>query len=167
MKAQAKFLSKILPSDVGGEVGRVSFILGNGVKVVGDLSSMNDDIKQQLMLHGLSQKIGDAAAGFSKDRDFHGAFGAMQQVVDNLENGLWASRIGSSTSDLASVLADLQGITVEQAAGAIGKMTEEQLAAVKKHPAVKKAIAELQAARLNAQVAGAESLDDLMAGIGM
>lgn len=142
-----KFLSKILPSDVGGVANAVRFVLGNSTEVVASLDDCNEEIKLQLMLHGLSQKIGDAAAGFSKEKNYHGAFGAMQSVADNLCNGLWASRSGSSTSDLCEAIAELQGVELSEAQAAIDAATEEQLAAFKKHPTVKAKIAEIVAER--------------------
>ena len=98
---QKKFLAKLTPEDVGGSPRQVQFILGNGVKVVGDLAAYSAEMVERLAVHGLSQKIGDAAASFSKDRDFHGAFGAMQQVEDNLRNGAWSSCSPRSAADRA------------------------------------------------------------------
>lgn len=166
---QKKFLSKLLPDDVGGQPRQVICVLGNGVKVVGDLAAYSPEMLERLALHGLSQKIGDAAASFSKDRDFHGAFGAMQQVEDNLRNGLWSSRAGGGTSDLVSVLAEMQGCELEAAQAAVDKMNDEQLAAVKKHPAVKKAIADLVAKRAAeaAKASGVEDLGEMLKGIGL
>lgn len=162
-----KFLSKLTPEMVGGKPRTVRFVLGNGVEVQGCLDNYSQEMFEKLAIHGLSQKIGDSASGFSKDRDFHGAFGAMQGVEDNLRAGLWASKGGSGTSDLVAVLADLQGASLEDAQAAVDKMTEDQLAAVRKHPAVKKGIADLQAARAAELAKAAEPLEDLLASVGL
>lgn len=166
---QKKFLSKLTPEDVGGIARSVKFVLGNGVQVIGCLTDYTDEMIERLSLHGLSQKIGDAAASFSKDRDFHGAFSAMQTVEDNLRNGLWSARTGGGTSDLVQVLAEMQGCELEAAQAAVDKMNDEQLAAVKKHPAVKKAIADLVAKRAAeaAKASGVEDLGEMLKGIGL
>jgi len=160
-----KFLAKLMPDDVGGKANSVRFILGNGVEVLASLESYSEGMKTKLALHGLSQKIGDSAAGFSKDRDFHGAFGAMQQVEDNLREDLWSSRSGGGTSDLVSVLAELQGASLEAAQAAVDKMNEEQLKAVKANPQVKAAIAKLVSDRATELAKSAAPLDELLAGI--
>ena len=84
-KTESKFLSKILPEDVGGKARTVQFHLGNGAKLSLNLDELKPETVEQLALHGLSQKGGDAGAGMSKDRDFAGAYGAIQTVLDNLE----------------------------------------------------------------------------------
>lgn len=164
---QQKFLSKILPSDVGGQPGAVQFVLGNGLKVVVALAELGEEMQVQLMLHGLSQKVGDSAAGFSKAKDFSGAFGAMQAVADNLLNGVWTNRSGSGAGDLVQAIADLQGVSVETAQAAVDRMDEEQQTAFLKHPAIKAKMAEIKAERAKANAAGAEGLGDLMKDLGL
>lgn len=162
---QKKFLVKVLPEDVGGVARTVVFTLGNGVQVVGCLDSYTPAMVERLAIHGLSQKIGDAASGFSKERDFHGAFGAMQGTEDNLQKELWSNRTGGGTSDLVQVLAELQGVSVEQAQGAVDAMDEAALSTVKKHPAIKKALADLVAKRAKEAAKGAEPIKDVLKSI--
>ena len=170
MSEQKRFLVKLLPEDVGGVARSVRFVLGNGIEVRACLDDFEPGIVERLALHGLSQKIGDSTSSMSKDRDFHGAFGAMQGVADNLANGLWSSRAGSGTSDLVAAIARLQGVELEVAQAAVDKATEEQIAAFKKHPAINAEIKRAQAERASelAKKASGEvaSLDDLMAGLG-
>ena len=162
-----KFLSKILPFDINGKEGVVTCVLGNGLKVEVDTEVLPADIRKRLMYHGLSQKLGDSAAGFSKDRDFSGAFAAIQQTADNLIAGVWTSRASSGISDLVAAIADIRGVSVETAQAAVDKMTEDQVAAIRKHPAVKEAIARIQAERLKQAAKAAEGLDELMEGLGL
>ena len=161
------FLTKILPEDVGGEKGTVFFILGNGMKASLSLKDLSPEMVERLAIHGLSQKGGDAASGMSKARDFAGALSAISTTLDNLRNGLWSSRTGGGTSDLVLALAKLKGVSEEDAAAAVFKATEEQLKELRKHPAVKEAIAKLQAARANEQAKGAEKLEDVLKEIGL
>ena len=146
-KTEKKFLTKITPDMAGGKARQVAFVLGNDVKVVGDLDKFPAEIVERLAIHGLSQKVGDSTSNLSKARDFHSAFGVMQEVVDNLEKGLWSVRGGSSTSDLVAALAALQGTDTETVQAAVDAATEEQVAELRKHPQVKAKILEMQAER--------------------
>ena len=160
--AEKKFLTKITPDMAGGLARQVAFVLGNGVKVIGDLSRMPEDVVERLAIHGLSQKVGDSTSNLSKARDFHAAFGAMQDVVDNLEKGLWSVRGGSSTSDLVAALAELQGTDTETVQAAIDAATEEQVAELRKHPQIKAKILEMQAERQRTLAkAGSDDLPDI------
>lgn len=166
-EVNTKFLSKIIPSDVGGKPNTVIFAFGNGLRTELGLESLPAETVTQLALHGLSQKAGDAASGMSKDRDFSGAYAAVQSVLDNLRNGVWSSRAGSSTSDLVTVIARIMKLEESEAQAKVDQATEEQLLAIKKNPQVKEAIAKLQAERAKANAKSAPKLDDLMKSIGL
>ena len=94
-EAKVKFLQKKVD-----EVGRrVKCVLGNGVCVELGLDELKPEIVTRLALHGLSQKLGDSAASFSKEENFHGAFGAMQWTADNLLQGTPGMAGATITSD--------------------------------------------------------------------
>jgi hypothetical protein len=162
-----KFLGKLTPEDHGGKARSMVFTLGNGQQIVAGLEGLAPEIVERLAIHGLSQKIGDAAADFSKERDFLGAFTSMGKVWENLQAGLWASKGGGGTSDLVAAIAKIKGVSLEEAQAAVGKANEEQLATLKKHPAIKEAIAKIQAMRAKEAAKGAGSLDDLVKGLGL
>lgn len=166
-QAVTKFLGKITPEDHGGESGQVCFTLGNGSKLVASLKGLKPEMVERLAIHGLSQKIGDSASGFAKDRDFLGALGSMSAVWENLQAGLWASRSGGGTSDLVAAIAKIKGVSLEDAQAAVDKANEDQIAGLKKHPAIKEAIAKIQAARAKEAAKGAGSLDELVKGLGL
>jgi uncharacterized protein (DUF2267 family) len=166
-EVNTKFLSKIVPSDIGGEASTVVFSFGNGLRTKLSLKELKPEIVEQLAIHGLSQKAGDSASGMSKDRDFSGAYAAVQAVLDNLRNGLWSSRAGSSTSDLVTVIAKIMKLSEDEAQAKVDAATEEQLLAIKKNPQVKEAISKLQAARAAENAKSAPKLDDLMKSIGL
>ena len=158
-EAKVKFLQKKVD-----EIGRrVKCVLGNGVCVEVGLDELKPEIVTRLAMHGLSQKLGDSAASFSKEENFHGAFGAMQGTADNLLQGIWAAKGGSGTSDLAQAIAELQDVEIEEAEAAIARMDEDTLKIFKSHPEIKLKIAEIQKARLAAQVDKAPSLSDMFA----
>lgn len=162
-----KFLDKSVIVGEKADEHRVEFKFGNGQVLVGRLSEFSPEIVTQLALHGLSQKGGDATSGFSKDRDFLSGVAATGKVLENLRNGIWSGSSGGGNSDLVTVLAELQGIEVEAAQAAVDKATVEQLAGLKKHPAVKAAIAKLQEKRAKEAAKGAPKLDTLMKELGL
>lgn len=163
-----KFLTKVTPWDNGGEAGKVQFILGNGLKVVADLAEMPEGVVQQLAIHGLSQKVGDSAAGYSKGLEYSNAFGAMQGVVDNLTQGIWASRTGAGTSDFVQALCNIKGMELADAQELVDRMSEEQMAQVKKHPQIKLEMARIKEARLAAAVSEDKGgLDKMLEDIGL
>lgn len=158
-----KFLSKVMPNDVSGKADAVQFVLGNGLRVEASLDQLSPEMLKQLALHGLSQKVGDASAGFSKSGDYSGAFGAMQQVVDNLYADQWSTRgQGGGLSDLVAAICELRGVDVEQAQAVVDGLDDEQLKRVTSHPAIKAKIANLKAARLAKAAESAADLDELL-----
>ncbi len=162
-----KFLSKILPSDVGGKPRTVQFLFGNGSRLELGLDAVPAATLEDLALHGLSQKGGDATSGFSKDRDFTGAYGAVATVLDNLRNGVWTSRAGSSTADIVVAIARILKIDEEAAQKKVDTATEEQLTAIRKNPQIREVITKLQAERAKEAAKSAPKLDDLMKSIGL
>ena len=168
-KVEKKFLTKITPDMAGGVSRQVAFVLGSGVKVIGDLAKFNVEIIERLAIHGLSQKVGDSVSALSKTRDFHAAFGNMQEVVDNLEKGLWSARGGSSTSDLVAALASLTGEDTETIQTAIDQADDEKIAEFRKNPEVKAKILEMQAERQRTLAKAAQedapSLGEMLKGI--
>lgn len=68
----------------------------NGEEIVEQLdfnsAKLNDQIKFNLMLHGLSQKIGDSAAGKKEPEEMSKA---MTHVWNGLEKGDWSVRAPS------------------------------------------------------------------------
>lgn len=162
-----KFLSKILPSDVGGKPKAVVFALGNGTKLELCLDEVPAEMIEQLAIHGLSQKVGDSCSSLSKDRDFTGAYANMQQVITNLRNGVWSNRAGSSTSDLVVAISRILKCSEEEAQARVDKATEEQLTAIRKNPQIKEVVTKLQAERAKEAAKTAPKLDDLMKSIGL
>ena len=155
--ANIKFLSK----NPEIKSGTVDFTLGNGLKLAFDPAKCSADIQRALMLHGASQKIGDAAAGYSKDADFAGAFAAMSVVADNLRNGLWEARGGTTgTADLVQAVANLKKIKTEDAQVLVDELDDAQYKVVMGKPAIKAEILRLKAERAKA-VAKTAKDDDL------
>jgi hypothetical protein len=80
-----------------------------------------------LLVHGYSQKIGDAAAGDKTDDDRHTS---RSRVAANLQDGVWAEKGGAR---LDPVLVELRGLVVTfkyMKAEAARKATMEEIKAV-------------------------------------
>lgn len=79
-----------------------------------------------LMLHGFSQKTGDAAAGADNEAEAHEA---RSRVLANLQSGKWAEKGGAR---LDPVLVEMRGLAVSQRlmkADAARKATEAEIEA--------------------------------------
>jgi hypothetical protein len=129
----------------------VSFKFGNGTELTLDLNEIPEETREDLMVHGALQKIGDSYASAGGDYAF--AIAAAEKVIGNLRSGLFnAVRSGSGESkkgvgELATALAALQGKEVADVAVALEAATDEQRKALRSHPAVKAKIAELRAVK--------------------
>lgn len=81
----------------------------NGQEITVDLSRLSDEIKHQLMLHGLTQKIGDSAANSAKiavdmklpQGDV--ARNLMEKTREALYNGDWGVTRGEGVSEETSI----------------------------------------------------------------
>lgn len=155
-KAPAVQADKFLRKTIVGNI--ITFALQNGLKVVFDLTKLHKDLEDQAKMHGISQVIGDTAAKFSKEKDFHGAFSAMQQKADNLEQGLWSVR-GSGSADLAQALSNLGMGTLEQVEAELKLATDEERDACLENVSVKAEIANIKAERAKTKAGEAKPVD--------
>lgn len=145
----ASKLSKV----VSIETACVTFTVAGVGEVSGCLNDFPQEIVHQLALHGLSQKVGDAAA--SKDIQGETALAVMQTVVDNLREGKWGKvRTAGTSKDAAlyvEAVARLRKITVAEAAGLIDGLDEDQVKALRKVSAVQDMVALIKAERIKAK----------------
>lgn len=140
--AEKRFLVK----EVGGS--SVKFVLANGLGLTVELGNLGSEIVQRLALHGLSQKIGDSAAGFSKEKRYGDALAAMQDVADMLGEGKWAAGSGGGTSDLVEALSRLKGVEKETVRALVKRASEEKVKEWLGNKAVKAAILEIKLERI-------------------
>lgn len=135
---------------------------GQGWKVdvlgAGSFEVRREDVERvwdQLALHGLKQKVGDAAA---KEAGATAAekLAAMQQVVDSLKRGEWNARGAGAGGLVVEAIARVKGLSVEEALERWRELSEADKDAVRKHPAIKAAVAEIRAERLAAAAGDAE-----------
>jgi len=135
------------------------FATGETVKVSpGDFSA---EIQKQLMLHGLSQKLGDSYSGEDADK----CHGIMAGVVKTLEDGNWSVRNGGGSSPRISQLADaLSRATGQDVADCVAKlsaMDNDSKKAVRAHPQVVAALSAIKVEKAQADAAkAAEAVGD-------
>ena len=143
-----------------------TFTLGNGSNLHAKLDSYSKEMQQKLAIHGLLQKIGDAASGFSKTADYNGAISAMKAVDESLLRNEWTrTGAGSGTTDLVTALANLLGKDTAIIQVEVDKWDEEKMKAIKARKDVKAEVKRIQLVRAeaaaNASNVDSESLEDL------
>lgn len=152
-----KFLSKNVMND------GVVFNLGNGTGFAAKLSDFNEAIVVELAKHGLSQKIGDSAAGCAKDKAYGAAFAAMQAVYDGLKAGKWGAEReatgGQLIADLIQAIATLKKMDMEAVGAAVRVADEATVKGWLKNAKIAAAVADLKAKRLKAAAKAAEDED--------
>lgn len=157
-----KFLTKTLADD------SVTCTLADGRSVRMNVDDLNEEMFRRAAIHGLSQKIGDAASGFSKAKDTAGAFAAMNAVVEQIRSGEWNRKgTGSGSTYLVEALFRVMEKTstpktLDECQAAIDGMDDDTIAVLKKDVRIVAAIKEIQAERAKANVGkGGVDLGDL------
>jgi hypothetical protein len=130
------------------DTGLVSFAFGNGQVLEIDSNSLSAEMQKQLMLHGISQKVGDSFAGAKGN--FVEGIAAAKAVIEQLSQGIWRAARGEGEArprlgELASAIARIKGVTQEVAMAAVEKATDEQRKAWRGNAKVKATIAAIRA----------------------
>ena len=135
----------------------LGFKLADGQSLTFDAAECDESIQQRAMMHGFNQKIRDAAAGFSKEKDYEGAFEAMLAVIEALQAGEWNRKATATKGKgiLAEAIARIKGVSVEAAQSAVAKANEDQVKAWQKNPKVASVMAEIVAERAKKRAADA------------
>jgi len=151
----------------------------NGKEIVVDANVLNDDIRNMAILHGLKQKLVDAAA-ISRNLDTGASasvddkYLAVKKIADRLASpdGKWNENraSGEGTTSTAGVnnillraLMKMTGRDELYVRDYLSAKTKEQRAALRKNPRVVQIMAELQAAT----VVNGVNTDDLLNELGM
>jgi hypothetical protein len=138
--------------------GVAEFKFGNGTVVMVNASDLSEDIRNNLMMHGLMQKIGDSYA--SARGDFTIGVAAAEKVIQQLMDGQWTASRASGESkpkigELVTALANLKGLDATVVATAVEKATDDQRKAWRKHPAIAAEIAKIRAEKAAARAKAA------------
>jgi hypothetical protein len=95
------------------ETNVLSFAVGNAGTIELNVNNLSDDIRTRALLHGLVQKVSDAAAigkdelaGKSADEIAALKFDAMKSVADRLtgDDADWSKRSGDGTGPVAGII---------------------------------------------------------------
>ena len=164
------FLRKLTEWDEGGVKGEVKFVLGNEQFVTVNEADISPENRYRLMIHGISQKLGDSCAAFSKDLKYGDAFQELTELAELLKTKDWSrKREGGgrqAVEDLIEALAKLKKQEVDVVRAAVENATPETLKKWAKNTTVD---AELQAIKKRradaAKKASTDSIDDIDLGI--
>jgi hypothetical protein len=160
MTSKAKFLEVTIDA----EAKSVSATFGNGMSNVIGLSELPQAVLESAALLGLSNKIRDTAANYSKEQDYDGAHEAMCETIEALIAGTWnrngGGAAGVKMKDLATAIAELQNAPFEKAFAVVKAADKEQRAKWAKNAKLAAIMARLESERLAAKAAGAATDED-------
>ena len=133
-------MAKVATKDITGRVLTIKF--ANNSTLICNIDLLSDEMRERLMMHGLSQKIGDSYASAE----------SVEQACDNattqwdgLLNGDWATR--ATGGILAEALAQVSGKPVEECRAALRLLDDKKKRALQKDARILAAIAAIQAER--------------------
>lgn len=165
-EATAPTEAKIKFCEKSFEAGVLSFKFGNGEHLTLDVTTLDEEIQQELMGHGALQKIGDSYAGAAGDYKF--AIAAANKVIENLQAGQWkAAREGGEgkprTTELAEAVARIKGMELAAATEIVNALSDDQRKALRAKDKVKAVIAQIrfEKAQAKAEKSSGEAGDDL------
>ena len=130
------------------DTGELTITFGNGKVVTVDSNKLSEDIRKQLMLHGLAQKVGDSYAGAKGN--YAEAIQSAEDVVEQLIAGVWKAARGEGDAkprlaELAEAIARIKQVPLEAAQAAVEKGTDEQRKQWRSNAKVKATIAQIRA----------------------
>lgn len=154
---------------IDGNVLIVTF--GNGKVLRFDTEKLPAEQVQNLRMHGASQKIGDVAAKYTKERDYAGAIKHTEALWDALMANSWTVKATAVPKDkpltdeeLGEAFAKAMKLTKDKAAPIFAALTAEYREMMRELPEIKVAWNEILVAREKASLTGKpSSLADLMA----
>ena len=148
-------MAKVASKIVGDGFVRFEFADGEFLQCTLDKIA-SADVMARLALHGISQKVGDAYAGAESITE---ARALATSVWNNLVSGLWAvkaTRGGKIVEALHRITKQPLDLCLEKFAG----MSEDKKKALRKHPDIKRALAEIEAERAAALAEAASNSDE-------
>lgn len=126
-----------------------------------DPSECSEDVRNAAMLHGFTQKLMDAHAGTYKET---GSVPACREktedVWDNLIAGDWNAKRMSAV--IPEFLAEHPAIVAAMEEAGIEELDEEQVKALRKHPAFVAWDAKRKLERANAKLKDSDSIVDFL-----
>lgn len=156
-----KVATKTHLHDGSGNATGVLFEFNDGSEIRASLSQLSDKMIDELAVHGLKQKIGDSYAGCKGDGRL--AATLAKQVYDNLQNGIWATRVSNAGILLEALIRIFPDADAGELASKLASASTEEKTAMRKNAQVKAMIKKIELERAEAAAAGTElNLDDLI-----
>lgn len=161
------FLRKVTEFDKDGVKGQVLFVLGNGQSIPVLLEQVSPENMYHASVHGISQRLGDSVAAFSKDKDYASAYASLVSLQEQLATKEWNKpREGGGNrqqvEDLISALCKLKKQDEEIVRAAVEKATPEKIKSWAGNTKVAAEIASIKKARADAhKKASSDSIDDI------
>ena len=165
---KVSFLRKITPFDKDGKAGKILFVWGDGITTELRIDDISEQNKIRAQYHGLSQRLGDAVAGCSKDSAYAYAREQQLEIIKVLATENWAkpSTAGMAKteselaiSDLVEAVAKIKGKKVESIDPVVRTATREQRDIWRKNPTVAAEIAAHIAKRAKEMAKESEEFD--------
>lgn len=127
-------------------------------------NDLSEEMRTNLMLHGLSQKLGDATASVKKrltdtlkrdpteDEHKAAAIEAINAVWKQLESGDWRAARGEGEAkprigEVALAIARLRNMEVEEVARLVAATDKDKIKQWRKHPQIQAEITKIRAER--------------------
>ena len=166
--------AQIAVSRVGNDKLVFSFADGQGLSIHAD--QLTPEIRHEAIMHGLKQKIGDAAAigrnpETGRSATLSDKHAAMRAVIERLQAGAWNAERGEGGSPaggllFAALVRMYAGKKSDDAIRAfLAGKDDKQKAALRKNPRVAEIIEEIKAERAadnaDGEEPGADLLDEL------
>lgn len=153
-----------ITAKIEGTVLTMAFADGSTITI--DAANLSDDIRQQAMMHGIKQKVGDGAAISCNPETGRSAtptdkYNAALEIALRLRDGNWnKTREGGPTSSAGGILFRALCLvyatkTPEQIRATMESKTKEELAVLRKLPKVVAVIASLKPASADTESATA------------
>lgn len=143
---------------------------GNGKALRFDTEKLPAEQVQNLKMHGTSQKLGDVAAKYTKERDYAGAIAHTEGLWNALMGNSWTMKAVPpkerplTDAELEEAFAKAMKLTKDKAAPMFAALTGEYREMMRGLPEIKVAWTEILVAREKASLTGKpSSLADLMA----
>lgn len=177
MAATPKKTATAVAAEVGGPLLELTF--SNGEKLAIDARQLSPEIQHMAMMHGLKQKLIDAAA-IARNPDTGATakiadkYAAVREVYDRITatdgSATWNKvRGGEGTGNakgglLVAAMVRITGKTRDAVLEYVDGLSKEQVAALRKNPRVAEMIATIQSERAKTEGVDSDALlDGLMA----
>jgi hypothetical protein len=136
-----------------GQAGSLALTFANGKKLILAANQLSDDIMAEALIHGLKQKLVDAAAisrnpTTGKSATVDDKYQAVKEVYDRLLSGAWNAERGEGQGTLlVQALCRMHGKDATVVREWLGKKSEDEVKALRVNPKVAAIIAQIQAER--------------------